>query len=166
MSIKEIPYKIYLAESGRMFHLPHGHEKILNYYASQFPGTEEKLKHFFDLERRVYRNTPLFSLDKSTADPLLGMSFQAEDTIVLTDYLKQLDLPPELELLLFSFAIIFPGTLGGHRCLAAFLDGDSDDTRGFGAEGNPAGAAGGPENHGPSEPFQRCVSCHPLCHLV
>ena len=112
--------KIYLAESGRMFHLPHGHEKILNYYASQFPGTEEKLKHFFDLERRVYRNTPLFSLDKSTADPLLGMSFQAEDTIVLTDYLKQLDLPPELELLLFSFAICCCGTPAEEISLSSF----------------------------------------------
>lgn len=106
----EVDKKIYLAESKRMFHLPHGHENILEYYAAQFPGTREKLKSFFDLERKIYNNTPLFTLDKTAVSPLLGMNFAPEDAIVVTDYLKALELPPELELLLFSFAVCCCGT--------------------------------------------------------
>jgi len=111
-SLREVTVdkKIYLAESGRMFHLPHGHENILNYYISEFPGTEDKLRKFFDLEKRIYHNTPLFSLDESATSPLIGLNFSVEDTTVLTDYLKQLELPRELELLLFSFAICCCGT--------------------------------------------------------
>ena len=112
--------KIYLAENDRMFHLPHGHENILKYYASQFPGTEKKLKSFFDLEKKIYQNTPLFSIDKSTVDPLLGFSFHPEDSIVLTDYLKQQNFPPELELLLFSFAICCCGTPAEEISLSSF----------------------------------------------
>ena len=102
--------KIYLAESGKMFHLPHGHENILDYYASLFPGTREKLKLFFDLEKKIYSNTALFSLNESGVDPLIGFNFSPEDSLILTDFLKKLDLPAELELLLFSFAICCCGT--------------------------------------------------------
>ena len=111
--------KIYLAESNRMFHLPHGHENILEYYAAQFPGTREKLKHFFDLEKKIYFNTPLFTLEKTCVVPLLGINFTPEDTILLTDYLKELQLPPELELLLFSFAICCCGTPAEEISLSA-----------------------------------------------
>ncbi|MBO4303196.1 MAG: NAD(P)/FAD-dependent oxidoreductase [Lentisphaeria bacterium] len=102
--------KIFLAESKRMFHLPHGHENILEYYAKEFPGTREKLRNFFDLERKIYENTPLFSLDENTVSPLTGLNFSPEDNIVLADYLKKQNFPPELELLLFSFAICCCGT--------------------------------------------------------
>lgn len=111
--------KIYLAESNRMFHLPHGHENILEYYASQFPGTREKLKHFFDLEKKIYFNTPLFALEKTFATPLLGLNFNPEDMILLTDYLKEMQFPPELELLLFSFAICCCGTPAEEISLSA-----------------------------------------------
>lgn len=120
--LKEITVdkKIYLAEVDRMFHLPHGHENILKYYAAQFPGTEEKLRDFFDLEKRVYQNTPLFSFDKSATTPLLGIRFQPEDNVVLTDYLKRQNFPPELELLLFSFAICCCGTPAEEISLSSF----------------------------------------------
>lgn len=110
--LKEISVdkKIYLAECDRMFHLPHGHENILEYYASQFPGTRQKLRDFFDLEKKIYRSTPLFSLDEAAVAPLVGMNFSQEEMVFAADYLKQQSLPPELELLLFSFAVCCCGT--------------------------------------------------------
>lgn len=106
----KVEKKIYLGESGKCFHVPHGHENILEYYASQFPGTRDKLKQFFDMERRLYHNTPLFSLKNDSSGQMPGFNFVPEDNVLLMDYLKQMEFPPELELLLCSFAICCCGT--------------------------------------------------------
>ena len=101
---------LYLGESGKRYHVPHGHENVLEYYAALFPGTKEKIRRFFEMERKLYHGTPLFSLSGDFSGQLPGFNFVPEDNLLLTDYLKQLELPPELELLLCSFAICCCGT--------------------------------------------------------
>ena len=111
-ALEEVPVdkKIFLADRNRMFDLPRRQEEVIEYYAQQFPEYQEQIRHFLGQEKNIFETTALFSLDPSHQSLLTQINFTESDIIPLLQYVRTLGMPPELEVLLCSFAICCSGT--------------------------------------------------------
>ena len=91
---------IYLADKKKLFRLPHGRSRICDYFCSLYPAEEGKIRSYFEMEKRIFENTPLFNLRE---DGFAASGFQKEDFISLKAYLDSLAVSDEVRGLLASF---------------------------------------------------------------
>ncbi len=95
-----LPAKIYLQETGRALALPNtGCEDLAEYLAAIFPRDADAIRRYYQLERQIVADTPIFDL-KNTAQ-LLAPQFSLNDTITLQEYFqRQRFSSPEVETVL------------------------------------------------------------------
>ncbi len=97
-----IPIDTNIILGGRKLRISRGRERACAYLCGEFPGEEEKIRRYFETEKRVYDNTALFDLHApggfTAAQPL------DEDFISLADYLDSLGVSGELRTVLAGFA--------------------------------------------------------------
>ncbi len=117
-SVREVVIgkNVFLADSGRSYHIPHGHEAMKAYYQKHFPEESAKIEEFFRKEAEIYGKTPLFNIREGGGftDTLLT----DEDFITLSDYMRREGFSEELKMLLASFAICCCGTPATEMSLA------------------------------------------------
>ncbi len=109
-SIREVVIgkNVYLADRDRMFHIPHGHTDMKEYYQKLFPEESTRIENFFRRESEIYWKTPLFNIREGVGftDTLLT----DDDFISLSEYMRKEGFSEELKMLLASFAICCCGT--------------------------------------------------------
>lgn len=87
---------------GRRLRIPRGRDRACAYLCGEFPGEKEKIRRYFETEKRIYDNTALFDL--RTPGGFTAAQFLDEDFISLADYLDSLGVSGELRAILASFA--------------------------------------------------------------
>ncbi|OQA82685.1 MAG: hypothetical protein BWY31_03107 [Lentisphaerae bacterium ADurb.Bin242] len=107
---------VYLADRDKMFHIPHGHANMMEYYSERFPAEAGKIREFFRKESEIYWKTPLFNIREGAGftDTLLT----DDDFIGLSEYMRKESFSEELKMLLASFAICCCGTPATEMSLA------------------------------------------------
>lgn len=110
--IKPVPIdkNIFLADSGHRFHTPQGNAAIAAYYKSLFPGEAEKIDRFYELQKKIYRETRMFRLNRGDSSMLFDLHSRDEELICFADFADREGYSPELRLLLASFAVCCCGT--------------------------------------------------------
>ena len=93
---------------GRRLRIPRGRDRACAYLCGEFPGEKEKIRRYFETEKRIYDNTALFDL--RTPGGFTAAQFLDEDFISLADYLGNCGLfwrvsPPATELRLRRFLL-------------------------------------------------------------
>ena len=88
---------------GRRLRIPRGRDRACAYLCGEFPGEKEKIRRYFETEKRIYDNTALFDL--RTPGGFTAAQFLDEDFISLADYLDSLGVSGELRAILASFAL-------------------------------------------------------------
>lgn len=91
---------LYLADRKKLFHLPRGRSRVRDYFCSLFPEEAEKIRMYFETEKRIFENTPLFNLRE---DGFAVSGALDEDFITLKAYLDSLEVSGEVRSLLASF---------------------------------------------------------------
>ena len=87
---------------GRRLRIPRGRDRACAYLCGELPGEKEKIRRYFETEKRIYDNTALFDL--RTPGGFTAAQFLDEDFISLADYLDSLGVSGELRAILASFA--------------------------------------------------------------
>ena len=100
--LETIPIRtnLYLADRKKLFHLPRGRSRVRDYFCSLYPAEAEKIRRYFETEKRIFENTPLFNLRE---DGFAMSGIQQEDFLSLKTYLDSLGISGEVRSLLASF---------------------------------------------------------------
>ncbi len=116
--MEEIPIRtrLRLESRGVEIHLPRGREAVKECLVGRYPAHAESIRAYFKREKEIFDNTALFNLRDGGG--FSAMLFQDADFIPLADYLKTLNLPAELEMILGSFASCY-GTPPSEASLAS-----------------------------------------------
>ena len=100
--LETIPIRtnLYLADRKKRFYLPRGRANVCDYFCSLYPAEAEKIRLYFETEKRVFENTPLFHLQE---DGFALSGALEEDFVSLKTYLDSLEITGEVRSLLASF---------------------------------------------------------------